>query len=295
MRVCVLKKSIIDRKLNRDLDKEFNAIGRAMDAYVDYGNVTHSKLLNMYGDNKLSTPLYTLHAHILSMLDGISVMVKKGIADGIKPLLRSLFEAALYLEYMLKSSFEEVIAYQVHDVKNKIKTRRMFDLNDSLGKETKKIFENEGKGINLGEYPIDESCKYLFAFLERDDVRKVNEDWNKKKPKNWYSLYSNLNNFRELAKHLKKETDYIIIYKFTSEFLHAGSMMDIVKVAGDKGGISLRSPEEVPLLSTLTFNIINEINLIIGKDDFANWYLNTTKKQVERTSKVKIDVEFELI
>ncbi|MCY7919950.1 hypothetical protein [Bacillus vallismortis] len=101
-----------------------------------------------------------------------------------------------------------------------------------------------------------------------------------------------MNNFRELAKHLKKETEYIIIYKFTSEFLHAGSMMDLVKVAGDKGGISLRSPEEVPLLSTLTFNLINEINLIIGKDDFVNWYLNTTKKQVERTSMLKIDVEF---
>ncbi|MEC0435515.1 hypothetical protein P8832_15565 [Bacillus subtilis] len=70
--------------------------------------------------------------------------------------------------------------------------------------------------------------------------------------------------------------------------------MKNIKVGNDAGGISLRNFEEVPFYSSMTFTIITEIFMLIGKEEFAFWYINNAKKQVERTSRLNINVEYEI-
>ncbi|MCY8371952.1 DUF5677 domain-containing protein [Bacillus haynesii] len=291
-----MKKSLINRKMDKGIQKEFNAIGRLMDSFVDYGDIMYKRLYDECGSNELNAPLFTLLAHILNMVDGVAIMSKKGASEGMIPLCRSMFEAALYFEYMYTEPKDRgVIAYQVHSCYQEIKLREMFDSNTNSGKKHRGIFTNEFSGFEeVQDIPVSESCKHLFNFLKRKEIQNVKDAWDKKKPKNWYSLYTDLRNLRDLARYLNVEARYVFLYKRASEFIHAGATMKNIKVGNGVGGVSLRNYEEVPFYSSMTFSIITEIFMLIGKKEFALWYINNAKKQVERTSRLNIMVEYEI-
>ncbi|MEC3756033.1 DUF5677 domain-containing protein [Bacillus halotolerans] len=291
-----MKKSLINRKMDKEIQKEFNAIGRLMDSFVDYGDIIYKQLYDECGNNELNAPLFTLLAHILNMVDGVAIMSKKGSSEGMIPLCRSMFEAALYFEYMYKEPADKgVIAYQVHSCYQEIKLRELFDSNTNNGKKHREIFMNEFPDFkDVQNKPVSETCKHLYNFLKRKEIQHVKVAWDKKKPKNWYSLYTDLRNLRDLARFLNVEGRYVFLYKRASEFIHAGATMKNIKVGNGRGGVSLRNYEEVPFYSSMTFSIIAEIYQLIGKEKFNLWFINNAKQQVERTFRLNINVEYEI-
>ncbi|MDZ5669143.1 DUF5677 domain-containing protein [Bacillus stercoris] len=291
-----MKKSLINRKMDKEIQKEFNAIGRLMDSFVDYGDIIYKQLYDECGNNELNAPLFTLLAHILNMVNGVAIMSKKGSSEGMIPLCRSMFEAALYFEYMYKEPADKgVIAYQVHSCYQEIKLRELFDSNTNSGKKHREIFMNEFPDFkDVQNKPVSETCKHLYNFLKRKEIQHVKVAWDKKKPKNWYSLYTDLRNLRDLARFLNVEGRYVFLYKRASEFIHAGATMKNIKVGNGRGGVSLRNYEEVPFYSSMTFSIIAEIYQLIGKEEFNLWFINNAKQQVERTFRLNINVEYEI-
>ncbi|MGK9265993.1 hypothetical protein KXR56_04900 [Bacillus inaquosorum] len=291
-----MKKSLINRKLDKDIQKEFNSIGRTFDSYVDFGEEMYKKLFEEFKEDELSTPLFTIFTHILNMIDSISIMSKKGATEGIIPLCRSLFEAAVYFEHAYTEPRKKgIIAYYVHYIQQEIKYRNMFNASTNSGKETFKVLRKELPHFNLDENSLDhDKTKYLYQFLEKDEVKEVYQDWIEKKPKQWYSLYTNCKNLRELSRKLEIETLYIMLYKTASDFIHAGATLRNIKVSDGKGGLSVRNFEEMPFYCNMAFFIINRVYQLISLEQFNLWYPQEAQKVVARTSQMQIKAEYEI-
>uniref|UniRef100_UPI00195FC38C DUF5677 domain-containing protein n=1 Tax=Salmonella enterica TaxID=28901 RepID=UPI00195FC38C len=96
----MLNNSIIQRKLDKPLQKELNGIGYTMENLVNYGENIFRKMQDQFQGVELAAPFFTLMTHMLNMLDGISILVKKGSSEGILPLCRSMFETSIYFKHM---------------------------------------------------------------------------------------------------------------------------------------------------------------------------------------------------
>src|SRR5690606_15061693 len=83
--------------------------------------------------------------------------------------------------------------------------------------------------------PLEESTKNLIKFLERDEVKPVNDEWERTKKKykknpHWYSLFDGPSNLRELSKLLSLEVIYDILYTDLSGYVHASDSINQIKV-----------------------------------------------------------------
>lgn len=299
-----MRSNLINRKLDKDLKKEFHLIGEALDKIVDYGENILNILSEQHKGNDLASPIFSLLAHMLNMVDGISILTKKGSSEGIIPLCRSLFETSLYFEYMFDKPYEKgAIHYQISYVHKEINERKKYDFDTEQGERQRNIMRSEMPEVteSIKGVPWRESCKHLIKFLEREDVRPVNDLWEvaksknkrKKYPDNWYTIVSGARNLRELSRLLGKETKYIFIYKEASEFIHGGSTTKIIKVQNQKGYLSLRSPEQVPLYATFAMEMILDIFLKVGGQDVCHWYVKHIRKVALKTPSLDINVIYE--
>ncbi|OFD57536.1 hypothetical protein BWGOE4_31250 [Bacillus mycoides] len=96
-------KSFLDRKENKEVQKYLNQMGRLVDEVVNYGTHILDYCSEKHEFTKFEIPIITSFSEFLSMLDGITILVKKGNGEAIKPIIRTLLEMKFNIEYMLKA------------------------------------------------------------------------------------------------------------------------------------------------------------------------------------------------
>lgn len=292
-------KYLLNRKTDKEEDKIYNKMGRFLDEIANFG----SHLLDFCQEKKKfeenDAPIIATYTQILSMVDGISILMKKGTADAIKPILRSVLELKLKLEYMLQEEPKKgILAYQVEHVYGEIQKALRQDENTEEGKRFRKIFQGQAPP----SVDSTDRIKQLESKLNEPTFREVNEEWCRTKRPNWTKLFNGPGNVYELAKYLAQEYYYELVYRDMSSFMHGGITMSRFKKAEEGHAInpSVRVVETLPLLLVLTTNFSLDVYLSMLKkyntdkiDDFNKWMKDNITEEYEELSKINFTVSYE--
>src|SRR5690554_5106221 len=221
------------RKQDNEIQKLLNRMGRLTDEVVNYGSHLLDYCSETHTFTEYEVPIGTSFTQFLSFLDGISILIRKGTSDPIKPLLRSMLEMKFNIEYMLDEDEKKgVLAYQVSHAQDRINYLKSVDPSTEQGKE----FTHNIKNLNVDFSSFDsvERIKELEQILNNEPFKEVNEEWLRTKKElkmkpSWHALFGGPRKILELAEHLGQEAYYAIIYKNLSSFTHGSSTLNRLK------------------------------------------------------------------
>jgi hypothetical protein len=239
----------------------------------------------------------------VSLMDSIHILVARGATVACLILLRSLFEISIYLDWIFqKDSERRGTLYFVWDLRKKLYWAR------SMRKGTS---EHEAHKIHmigapigavmpgLDESSIDktiETLRKLCALPECTGVDSEFESYkNGLRDRDWY-VPGGVNNFREMAKAVKREGEYKVFYSSFSAHTHGLSLDHQVAFPGD-GKVNIepiRNLNEIDTIFRNTFNFgINIYRTVLTRyrhGELANFdrkYTNEWRKRFLSVKQIK--------
>jgi len=180
--------------------------------------------------------------HAVSMLDGMHVLIFNGAVYSSNLQLRSLLEASLYMQWILKDdSTNRAKCFFVGDLRRQLEWNRRYqvgtpeNLNYIPGfKWRKPRPEMEDAKLNA---ELQKNEHAINQILGEDEFRLVNQSFttlrkNKGYDVPWYKVAGAKSVF-QIADDLKRTVEYKLIYAFGSEVIHPSSCQDHVTFEGD--------------------------------------------------------------
>ncbi|GJL64058.1 MAG: hypothetical protein NPIRA04_27120 [Nitrospirales bacterium] len=240
-------------------------------------------------------PLFMLYRHVLDIGDSIGTLLRFGSTSSTSILLRSLFESYLSLHFLLEGNVlnkDRSLAYWAH---YKIKQLETFTKYDSFAKEGKqfhKILDDDplANNVDFPKHDYAHERKEIEKILNLDKFRQFYDQYKSRKkgkrPRHWYSLCSTAIDIRSLAKLLKREAEYSLLYSRLSELAHSTDVIS-EKLTLSKEGATLIHPLRGPykslkLVSSFTSSYLLGchhalVESYFLKDEevragFKNWY-----------------------
>jgi hypothetical protein len=244
-------------------------------------------------EQKFIIPPIGMLRHTIDLCDAISILVKNSSIDPCFVILRSQLEICWELKYMLeKDTPKRAMAFLVWYTHNEINKAKKVDTSFPESKEFQKVLEKEiisADPILLSDPNIVRSVDELQDILNRpicldavNEYKKYTKE-NRRKPKNWYSLYLGPKNVYELAKHLKQSAFYERKYRIWSESTH-GTDIIAGKLVPD-GIKKIRSPIDTKEVTRNALNLATDTYLsfikgfIPDKEPlFHEWFEKEIKK-----------------
>lgn len=292
-----IDKKYVNRKLDNEIEIKLNVIGELLAKYVDQGVTIYNELDVDQLFNELKKPIPALFMQALNLLDAIAILSKNGQADGMKSSLRSLFEASLNLIHLIRSPTQQgVIAYQVSHTHREMKLRQLLDSETIKGKEFQKEWSKLLPNEKLISIPIEDSTKNLQIFLERPEIKPVDEEWKRtkkirKRDPEWYGLYGGPTNLRALSQRLSLGLIYDVLYADLSGHVHASTSLKRFQ----KGSYmtdaltGIINVKDIQILALNSLYLMDEIfqNFIATykpsyKDHYTKWYERNILKAHEK-------------
>jgi hypothetical protein len=242
--------------------------------------------------------------HFIESLDAITVLIKHGCADPTEPLLRSIFEALIGLEYILeKDTVQRALSYEVAHAHRKISLYKKIDPTSDQGKQFKKVLSNDStlKNIILPTFDTNKLTANLEKMLKKPQYIRIDEEWqnykeaNKRSP-NWFSLFGGPKNIIDLAYHVNRGGLYEFLYRIWSQSVHVtGVIRNITKDEFGNGAIiGLRNPKNIQIHSSLSLSMIMvAYNKMIRyyipdkEKNFKEWYTKNIRERYLQLSSTK--------
>jgi uncharacterized protein DUF5677 len=177
----------------------------------------------------------SLLKHAVSMLDGIVILLRQGSVLSSHLQLRSLFEAHIYIRWILKDDSERrAKQYFVWHWRRELDWTRSAIKGTKENERLKTAFKYEINYSTIEELKgrekqIEEQERKLLDMLNSQDFKEVTEEFERlrnrkgKRSRNdpkWYVLWGP-SNFRELCEKLSLEGEYDVFYSHFSEIMHA--------------------------------------------------------------------------
>lgn len=235
-------KPIIDReKHEKDVKTHFGAHIALLRDLVNYGSNLVPRAFDS-SDKKLEdvTVLLVLLKHVLSMIDGVEVLVSKGAVTQAMLQARSAFEASVYIDWILKSDAAKKAKY--YYVSN-LRSQRLWALRFKTGTQEQETFSRQFQDIeqylkldDLSELQkkAEAELQRVETFLNRPAWIEINNEFENKKNKKtgadiyWYKLLG-VNSIRRLAAEVGRLGVYDLFYSRSSEVTHTASYKDHVQ------------------------------------------------------------------
>ncbi len=251
-------------------------------------------------------PLLSLFLQTIEFADGIQVQLDMSCVTSSIPLLRSMFEADLAVNYLLEKDYQDrayswVVAY----IHRKLAWHDRFDVNTSRGKQFQTALNDDVTSKYFNVPPIPKSFinegQNLRNLLNSEPYATINKEYLLLKDKfhrepNWYSLFSGPSSEHDLALKLNKGGQYEILYRYWSETAHAnvGRLL-----GGSKNGqamiSSLRSANEFVAVGnmaiSLLLDVINKTEQKLSPGDTVNrvsWFTTEVQPARKRIRNTKI-------
>jgi hypothetical protein len=218
------------------------------------------------------------------MADGISALLKEVCVTPALPLARTIFEARLSLEYILKSDFsrraKSWLAFCMLE--------RMDDCNRLLGN---KAASQLASSVTVEKKRCEDllaDAKFKDILSERDNSRKQTTRYPQ-----WYSLFSGPENLRKLAKELGHESEYVTFYGNWSSISHVKDLGRFFARQSSNDPLArllLRNPNDlmfnVAAMAAIVFPIIT-CRLVINKyrpgdAKLSQWYAREIKPPLDQ-------------
>jgi len=174
----------------------------------------------------------SIYKHILEMADAFATLIAAGISTPTIPLLRSMFEALLSLEFVCENKEKynrRSLQWLSSHVRNKSRVYQTLLIGTDRYKEFKAMIKKDKSIQSWPVFPQDELKKHIVNleelqkkdhFIEIQDEYKRLEDTGIKNP-HWYSLFSGPRSMEELANEMNRPVQYNVLYRQWSKFSHA--------------------------------------------------------------------------
>jgi hypothetical protein len=203
---------------------------------------------------------------LVAMIDAIEILLCRSAVHAATLQLRAMFEASVYIDWMLAGDRENKAAYYyVHNLlRNRLWAMRM-----QSGTPESSSF----KGImNKASLPVDETLgdegKSQVQEIDRVlsqprfvAVRDEFRDWKKRNGRRpaWYSPLG-VADLRSMARNVNKEPLYVIVYGSGSEVMHASNYGQHVRIQSERITFySIRHPKRFSTTVRLTATIAIDI------------------------------------
>lgn len=226
---------------------------------------------------------WMLVRHVISSIDGVSVLVAKGCAENCGPLLRSALEAQTSLAYILQADSERRgLAYQLAHQHRKIKFLKACDPCEQKGQAIRaELADDPFRGL-LDCIPVDpkKQVTILEGLFTRPEYAPIEAEWQRLRKKtnkdpDWYTLFSGPRSVRELSKVVGQLSMYEFLYRHWSNVVHAGSGMENL-ARGKEGQVTIkpiRHPEDLQpvcrIAGSLCLSVSGALLRAFAPDDIA--------------------------
>jgi hypothetical protein len=263
-------------------------------------------------DRKLADAviLATLLRQVVAMLDGIEILLSSGAVYAAHLQMRALFEASIYISWILKDDTERKAAYYyVHNLRRmRTGARRLQpgsseheDFGSVVNEFKIKIADETREVAKARITEIDRALsqsKYAGISKEFDDHRK-----GKSYDPGWYAplLPKGQHNLRTISKLVGQEGVYRLLYSGTSEVMHASSYGHHFEYANRKLILRpIRLLEGFDLVLSFSLSIaIQTYRTVLGRyrpaelSNFARKYLENWQNAFRNMPKVRYQSDSE--
>ena len=228
--------------------------------------------------------------NILSVADGISILIKNSSIDNSKSLVRVLIESIFSLEYLLQENTENrSLAYFVWNAHKDLKFIEQINFATKTGKQFKSNIAKDkfAKDIEIEYLPeFDNGKKNAEELLKLPDYVGVEIEYQrtlvKSKKLNWFTLYDGPQDFEQLSAKINLNSFYQLHYRYYSKNIHSTSVHKGVLLTNEDGSgslIQIRSWKDSISTSVdtlnfllLTFMTFQRKLLPEKNSDFLKWY-----------------------
>ena len=204
----------------------------------------------------------SLLKHVVAMFDGIIVLLNEGATLPAELAVRSMFEARISAEWILKKDTQQrAKQFVVWHWRRELGWIRaaIKGTDEYLRREkwfTSTLKPRFNAAWNAHEPEAEKEEKKVQVLLNSADFKSINDEFDRLKvPKNgrrrkhdvnWYSLFSGPENFGNLCRQLGLHGHYDVLYNRTSKVAHATTFMQMV--THDKDSLifeSIRNPKDM--------------------------------------------------
>lgn len=228
--------------------------------------------------------------NILSVADGISILIKNSSINNSKSLVRVLIESIFSLEYLLQENTKNrSLAYFVWNAHKDLKFIEQINFATETGKQLKSNIAKDKFAKNIEfDYPseFDEGKKNAEELLKLPDYVSIEIEYQRtlktKKVNNWFTLYDGPQDFEQLSVKINLNSFYQLHYRYYSKNIHSTSVHKGVILTNEDGSgsiIQIRSWKDSISTSVdtlnfllLTFMTFQRKLLPERNDDFLKWY-----------------------
>lgn len=237
------------------------------------------------------------------VIDGVSILARAGAARSCVPLIRSGFELKLNLLYMLERDdvFEDrCLAYEFFHAQRRLKVASKYDPTTSAGKQIRGQSKGEPFADLLDGSTVDLAAEIKAAkeVVESPRYAAVKTEYERTKPKHWYSMWNGPRDIESLAKELKRHALYEVQYRYWSGDTHGEHALDrLMGMGGTAPGMRpLRSPQGLPMACMDACSLANEMAHFLMtrffptlKDELAARYLARIKSGMDYLRVVRFE------
>ena len=244
-----------------------------------------------------SLPVLLSFRHALELLDSISVLIRYGLADPCKILLRCLFETCIYIEYLLKDDTgKRAMSFLVCHAKHKERSYLRMMPDSPERKEFMAILKKDAIDINIKNMIIDgipQRIQNLERLLAKPEYREVVEEYehvrkDDRRTPNWDHLFEGPKNIKQLSDQLGHSGRYEILYRSGSRATHSLDLID-GNISQSQNGlvnfVQIKNPEFAQNATSLAISFalsLFQAMVKLHKPDYnakvREWYLREMRK-----------------
>jgi hypothetical protein len=284
-----------------EIEDTINHFKSSLDETVSFG--THVLKWDLEIKDKVrgdeSVPPIMLLRHLLDLVDSIAILVAQGSADTAKILLRAAFECNMSLEYIFeKDTTQRSLAYMVTDLINQIKVLKKFNpdtiegttFNNVLNQETTLDMKSVAEKFDLQKLILEKESIFLKPHFVPiyEEYQRLKGATKIKRP-SWHQFFDGPTNIISLAKYLKKEAMYELLYRQWSGAVHGSDVylgkIGVGSVKGLVEVVQLRYFKDVQsVVSYAQHFIISSLRLYVTNripekfPELQQWYLSNRNR-----------------
>lgn len=287
-----MKYPVIENILPRESNQQIvlDNISKLIDEAIDFGTNLQKWQLEKNSNSDENIVPILFFRNILSVADGISVLIKNSSIDNAKSLVRVLMENIFSLEYLLQENTKNrALSYFVWNAHKDLKFLEQLNPNTESGKQFKSKIAKDRfvKDAEFKQHPkFVTAKKNAEELLKLPDYIAVEEEYQrtctKKKNPNWFTLYDGPADFEQLSARVNLDMFYQLHYRTYSSNIHSTNVHKDVFFPNDDGTqdiIQIRYSKDCHAVSVDTINLlIVSFMTVIGKllpeknDDYLKWY-----------------------
>ena len=273
---------------------------------VNHGTVTYERCQrSARGDEDEDLPVQLSYLHIIEMADAIEVLLSNGCTYPAQPLLRSMFEALVAIEYMTERDYtRRSYAWMVGYVHGRLARYRRLNPATAAGRELREALAGDRitapfEAVRQEDaQPATENLERLLARSQYRDAEAEYQSVKKRRKRGnptWHSLYDGPSSTRDLARHVGKLGLYVILYGPWSTVTHGADVSHWLTRTdeGTPAIYQLRNPLEFKSTAQWAVHFVLDATRLVNRkytpyQKLDRWYRKDIQERYVRLTNVNV-------